>query len=204
METLMINVVGRTVRICKTPQAWLVAAWDGIICSFRQEGASDLFCDCHLLAVIWVRCTKMQKKLFQDLCLRFYEVFVRVPGNFVIYNIQWIKPVWKCANTHKPSCNDALRNCCFPHSDMGMMPNSMVKMPRISKSYEYNVKCPNKLTNMFVPLSISYVCSLIVMYVPFCVFGLIVLFCVLFVCKCVLDYCHRDIGALFDYPKGKR
>jgi hypothetical protein len=25
-------------------------------------------------------------------------------------------------------------------------------------------------------------------------------FCVLFVCKCVLDYCHRDIGALFDYP----
>jgi hypothetical protein len=41
---------------------------------------------------------------------------------------------------------------------------------------------------------------LIVMYVPFCVFCLTVLFCVLFVCKCVLDYCHRDIGALFDYP----
>jgi hypothetical protein len=35
---------------------------------------------------------------------------------------------------------------------------------------------------------------LIVTYVPFCVF------CVLLVCKCVLDYCHRDIGALFDYP----
>jgi hypothetical protein len=31
---------------------------------------------------------------------------------------------------------------------------------------------------------------LIVMYVPFCVFCFIVLFCVLFVCKCVL-YCHR-------------
>jgi hypothetical protein len=30
-----------------------------------------------------------------------------------------------------------------------------------------------------------------VLYVPFCVFCLIVLFCVLFVCKCVLDYCHR-------------
>jgi hypothetical protein len=44
----------------------------------------------------------------------------------------------------------------------------------------------------FVSLSI-----LIVMYVPFCV---IVLFCVLFVCECVLDKCHRDIGALFDYP----
>jgi hypothetical protein len=37
----------------------------------------------------------------------------------------------------------------------------------------------------FVSLSI-----LIVMYVPFCV---IVLFC-------VLDNCHRDIGALLDYP----
>jgi hypothetical protein len=29
------------------------------------------------------------------------------------------------------------------------------------------------------------------MYVPFCVFCLIVLFCVLFLCKCVLYYCHR-------------
>jgi hypothetical protein len=38
----------------------------------------------------------------------------------------------------------------------------------------------------FVSLSI-----LIVMYVPFCVFGIIVLFCVLFLCKCVLYYCHR-------------
>jgi hypothetical protein len=53
----------------------------------------------------------------------------------------------------------------------------------------------------FVSLSI-----LIVMYVPFCVFCVIVLFCVLFVCKCVLfvckcvlDYYHRDIGALFDH-----
>jgi hypothetical protein len=37
------------------------------------------------------------------------------------------------------------------------------------------------------------------MYVPFCVFCLIVLFSVLFVCKCVLDYCHWNIGDLFDY-----
>jgi hypothetical protein len=29
------------------------------------------------------------------------------------------------------------------------------------------------------------------MYVPFCVLRLIVLFCVLFVCKCVLYYCHQ-------------
>ena len=34
-------------------------------------------------------------------------------------------------------------------------------------------------------------CILIVMYVPFWVFCFNVLFCVLFVCKCVLDYCHR-------------
>jgi hypothetical protein len=36
-----------------------------------------------------------------------------------------------------------------------------------------------------------FICILIVMYV---------LFCVLFVCKCAQDYCHRDIGALFNYP----
>ena len=34
-------------------------------------------------------------------------------------------------------------------------------------------------------------CILIVMYVPFCVFCFIVLFCVLFVCKCVLYYCRQ-------------
>jgi hypothetical protein len=32
---------------------------------------------------------------------------------------------------------------------------------------------------------------LIVMYVSFCVFCFIVLFCVPFLCKCVLYYCHR-------------
>jgi hypothetical protein len=32
---------------------------------------------------------------------------------------------------------------------------------------------------------------MIVMYVPFCEFCFNVLFCVLFVCKCVLYYCHR-------------
>jgi hypothetical protein len=51
----------------------------------------------------------------------------------------------------------------------------------------------------YVICSFVSVSILIVMYVPFCVFCLIVLFCVLFVCKCVLDYCHRDIVALFDY-----
>ena len=38
---------------------------------------------------------------------------------------------------------------------------------------------------------ICKLCILIVMYVPFWVFCLIVLFCVLFVCKCVLYYCHQ-------------
>jgi hypothetical protein len=34
-------------------------------------------------------------------------------------------------------------------------------------------------------------CILMFMYAPFCVFCFIGLFCVLFVCKCVLYYCHR-------------
>jgi len=34
-------------------------------------------------------------------------------------------------------------------------------------------------------------CVLIVTYVLFCVFCFIVLFCILFVCKCVLYYCQR-------------
>jgi len=34
-------------------------------------------------------------------------------------------------------------------------------------------------------------CILVVMYVPLLIFCFIVLFCVLFVCKCVLYYCHR-------------
>jgi hypothetical protein len=51
------------------------------------------------------------------------------------------------------------------------------------------------VTCSFVILSI-----LIVMSVLFCVFCLTVLLCVLFVCKCVMYYCHRDIGTLFDHP----
>jgi hypothetical protein len=34
------------------------------------------------------------------------------------------------------------------------------------------------------------------MFVLFCVFCFIVLFCALFVCKCVLYYCHRDSNQL--------
>jgi hypothetical protein len=40
-------------------------------------------------------------------------------------------------------------------------------------------------------------CILMFMCVPFCV---IVLFCVLFECECVVDNCHRDIRAHIDYP----
>ena len=36
-----------------------------------------------------------------------------------------------------------------------------------------------------------YLHIIIFMYVPFCVFCFILLFCVLFVCKCGLYYCHR-------------
>jgi len=46
--------------------------------------------------------------------------------------------------------------------------------------------CILNIIYYFVSLSI-----LIIMYVSFRVFCLIVLFCVLFVCKCVLYYCHR-------------
>ena len=34
-------------------------------------------------------------------------------------------------------------------------------------------------------------CIIIVMYVLFCIFCFILSFCILFVCKCVLYYCHR-------------
>ena len=46
---------------------------------------------------------------------------------------------------------------------------------------------------MFLYASVYFciLCILIVMYVPFWVFRFIVLFCVLCVCKCVLDYCHQ-------------
>jgi hypothetical protein len=43
----------------------------------------------------------------------------------------------------------------------------------------------------FVSLSI-----LIIMYVPFCH----CVFCLPFVCECVLENWHRNIGTLFDYP----
>jgi hypothetical protein len=69
--------------------------------------------------------------------------------------------------------------------------------------YSSNFKQSSFLYNMYQLLRMCSFVSwniLIVMYDPFCVFCLIVLFCVMFVCKCVLDYCHRDIGALFDYP----
>ena len=39
-------------------------------------------------------------------------------------------------------------------------------------------------------------CIRIVNYVPFCIFCFIVLFCVLFVCKCVLYCCHRVTAQL--------
>jgi len=36
-----------------------------------------------------------------------------------------------------------------------------------------------------------YIYIFLFLCVPFCIFCFTVLFCVLFVCKCVLYYCHR-------------
>jgi hypothetical protein len=47
----------------------------------------------------------------------------------------------------------------------------------------------------FVSLSIRILCMFRSVYC------LIVLLCVLTVCKCIPYHCHRDIGALFDYPE---
>jgi len=47
------------------------------------------------------------------------------------------------------------------------------------------------LFNFVYYVILLHLCILIVMYVLFCVFCFIVLFCALFVCKCVLYYCHR-------------
>jgi hypothetical protein len=49
----------------------------------------------------------------------------------------------------------------------------------------------SRICYVFICLFYACVGILIVLYVLFCVFSLIVLFCVLFVCKCVLHYCHR-------------
>jgi hypothetical protein len=76
-----------------------------------------------------------------------------------------------------------LSNIFLINSDLQLM------YPYCYVFFYYCVMCS------FVSLS-----NLIVM----CVFVLCILshcvVCVLLVCKCVLDYCHRDIGALFDYP----
>ena len=49
--------------------------------------------------------------------------------------------------------------------------------------------------NVYIFLFLS-LCIFIVMYVLFCVFCFVVLFCVLFVCKCVLYYCHQMANQL--------
>ena len=43
----------------------------------------------------------------------------------------------------------------------------------------------------FYVFSLLCLCNLFVIYVPFCIFCFAVLFCVLYVCECVLYCCHR-------------
>jgi hypothetical protein len=50
------------------------------------------------------------------------------------------------------------------------------------------IKTAKIIPDLFLLLCL---CILILIYVPFCVFCFIVLFCVLLVCKCVPCYCHR-------------
>jgi hypothetical protein len=74
------------------------------------------------------------------------------------------------------------------------------KYIRVTVLYVVVLLCGCSIVVLFLLLCYVFFVSLsilIVMDVPFCV---IVLFCVLFVCGCVLDNCHRDIWALFDYP----
>jgi hypothetical protein len=47
------------------------------------------------------------------------------------------------------------------------------------------------LCYVYVILSLCLCILIIVRYVPFCIFCFTVLFCVLFVCKCILCCCHR-------------
>jgi hypothetical protein len=58
---------------------------------------------------------------------------------------------------------------------------------RVSMLYEGQIM----YSYCYVVYSFVSLRILVVMYVPFLVYCFIVLFCVLFVCKCVLYYCHR-------------
>jgi hypothetical protein len=115
-----------------------------------------------------------------------------------------------------PNIADLILSCIvFPQLFPNRLPGDRVRVSGTSFS-RHNVRHCKRLKRT-LKFSYCYILSLlriflscncacvslsilIVMYVPFCVFCLIVFFRVLFVCKCVLVCCHRDIGALFDYP----
>ena len=88
---------------------------------------------------------------------------------------------------------------CWAHKKWNKIPND-IKLVFHSSS-KYILLCLSETRDSFVFLSlfnfVNYVllllclCILIVMYVQFCILCFIVLFCVLFVCKCVLYCCHR-------------
>ena len=63
-------------------------------------------------------------------------------------------------------------------------------MHQIGVQTKVILRCTVNQSSRFT-LVMFTVCIFIVIYVPFCVLCFIVLFYVLFVCKCVLYYCHR-------------
>ena len=78
------------------------------------------------------------------------------------------------------------------YNELNKMENSkivIILQPFIITQGTAGIYSPQETHNyVFLVLCL---CILIVMYVLFCVFCFIVLFCVLFMCKCELYYCHR-------------